>query len=54
MSQPMHPTPRSIRLWHERQAQACKEVFINGTLGPAHTKALVRWHNSHVALISKH
>lgn len=56
MSQPLHPTPQSVRIWHQAQAQRCKDIYLDSTLvlGPCHVKALVRWSNSHTQAIQRH
>ena len=56
MSQPMHPTPQSVRIWHNAQADRCKAIYMDSTLvlGPKHVKALVHWHNSHCNAIARH
>lgn len=56
MSQPMHPTAQSVRIWHEAQADRCKAIYLDSTLvlNQQHVKALVRWHNSYEAAIARH
>lgn len=55
-SQPMHPTPQAVRIWHNAQAERCKAIYLDSTLvlGPKHVKALVHWHNSHSNAIARH
>lgn len=56
MSQPLHPTQQSVRIWHQAQAKACKAIYTDGTLvlGYKHIRALVRWSNSHTQAIQRH
>lgn len=51
MSQPMHPTAQSVRIWHKAQADRCRAIYMDGALviNNRHALALARWYNRHLA-----